>query len=66
MNWRETAKYVEETYGAFVDWEEEFFECPECWEPVYKCDWKHEPLVDCPVCGFNFFEGEEEEEEEDE
>ena len=54
--WTKFAKYVSETYGAYVDWEEEFFECPECGEPIYSCDWGKEDLLTdvgdffCPVC----------------
>ena len=56
MTWEKMAKYVEETYGGLVDWEEEFFECPECSDPIYKCDWDSSDLVTdggdffCPIC----------------
>lgn len=39
MNWERLAKEVELVYGGYVDREEEFFVCPECDEPIYKCDW---------------------------
>ena len=39
MNWERLAKEVELVYGGYVDREEEFFICPECDEPIYKCDW---------------------------
>jgi RNA polymerase subunit RPABC4/transcription elongation factor Spt4 len=60
--WEANAKYVEEVFGAYVDWEEEFYICPECGEPIYKQDWDIVDLVNeiCPVCGFK----EEMEEEE--
>ena len=52
--WEKNAKKVAEEYGAFVDWEERFYTCPECGEPVYECDWfEHELwLILCPICGF--------------
>lgn len=39
MNWNRLANEVEFVYGGYVDHEEEFFVCPECDEPIYKCDW---------------------------
>jgi len=59
MAWEKIAHYVEETYGVQVDWEEKFFICPECGEPIYKCDWYEEDYflghkstgtIYCPVC----------------
>ena len=37
-----------------VDWDERFYICPECGEPVYEWDWTDEALEEefCPVCGF--------------
>ena len=59
--WEKIARYVENAYGAYVDWEERFYVCPECGEPIYECDWEDEEFCYylCPVCGFT------EEEEED-
>ena len=59
--WEENAKYAEQVYGAYVDWEERFYICPECGEPVYECDWSNEDFCDwlCPVCGYAEEEGEE-------
>lgn len=34
-NWEQAAKFCEEIFGAYVDWDEEFFNCPECNEPIY-------------------------------
>ena len=53
-SWYYVAQHIiEPVYGGYVDWEEEFFECPECGEPIYKCDY---PYIDigmiCPVCEF--------------
>ena len=51
-SWGYIAQYiVEDIYGGYVNWNEEFFECPECGEPIYKCDY---PMISidiiCPVC----------------
>lgn len=62
--WEKAAAWCEETYGTYVDYEEEFFECPECGEPIYKCDWADYGVwTVCPICNFNFAVGEMEEEE---
>lgn len=58
MTWREAAIYCEEVFGSFVCWEGEYFNCPECGEPIYKCDWKEHDFTLCPVCDFMFEEGE--------
>lgn len=61
--WEVNAKIVESTYGGFVDWDERFYNCPECGEPIYECDWSNEELLDiCPICGFTDEDEEEEEE----
>ena len=53
--WKANARYVEEVFGSYVDWEERFYECPECGESIYECDWTEEDLKDiiCPICGFS-------------
>ena len=38
--------------GCFVDYEEGFFICPECGEPIYACDWQGHDFSTCPVCEF--------------
>ena len=52
--WESNAKYVENVFGGYVDWEERFYECPECGEPIYECDWDVDELLNelCPICGF--------------
>ena len=68
MMWEKNAKEVEEVYGGFVDWEEKFYICPECGEPVYKCDWDEGELAKflCPICeDGNFNEDEDDWEVED-
>lgn len=52
--WEINAKIVENVYGGYVDWEERFYNCPECEEPIYECDWTSEELKEmlCPVCEY--------------
>ena len=59
--WENNARYVERVYGAYVDWDERFYICPECEEPVYEDDWTENDLCDslCPVCGWMEEEGRE-------
>lgn len=63
--WEFNANYVSMTYGSQVDWQERFYICPECGEPVYDCDWTDEELreVLCPICEYNENEEEGEEDE---
>ena len=56
MNWEKTAKFCEETFGSYVDWEERFFHCPECDDVVYECDWEDHDFEICPIGEFNFEE----------
>lgn len=60
--WTINAEIVSEIYGGYVDWDEGFYTCPECGEPIYNEDWSPAELKGCicPICGF--VEGEEEEE----
>ena len=54
--WEKIAHLVSVNYGMQVDWEEGFFICPECGEPIYDDDWDASDLSDglgnfmCPVC----------------
>ena len=54
MKWEKVAEYCEEIYGSFVDWEERFFICPECEDPIYEDDWDEGTRRTyqhyCPVC----------------
>ena len=54
--WEKAAKICQEKYGVFVSFDEgdEWFECPECGEPILKEDWEDENLIHCPVCEYNF------------
>lgn len=55
MTWESAAKMCEIVYGIFVDWEEKFFICPECDEPIYECDWyDHHNWDMCPICETNW------------
>lgn len=55
-NWEKAAKFCEETFGTFVDWEERFFICPECQEPLLEEDWDEHDFTTCPVCEIAFKE----------
>ena len=48
--WEDAAKFCEETFGSYVDWEDEYFLCPECAEPIYSGDWEDINWSMCPVC----------------
>jgi predicted RNA-binding Zn-ribbon protein involved in translation (DUF1610 family) len=52
--WEMNALIVESVYGMQVDWDERFYICPACGEPIYECDWLDEVLDEfiCPVCEF--------------
>ncbi len=52
--WERVARQCQEDYGVHIDWEERFFECPECGEPIYECDWYADELDICPVCEFEW------------
>lgn len=51
--WEACAFEVESEFGTQVDWEERFYVCPECGEPVYECDYPN-PETLCPICGFDW------------
>lgn len=59
--WYAAAQYCEETYGVYVNWDEEWFLCPECGEPLYADDFEDWDWASCPICDFDFFDEEEEE-----
>ena len=56
--WEYVARKVQKEYGAYVDWDERFYTCPECGEPIYEADQEDadfmypEDIVICPVCEF--------------
>ena len=58
MTWEDAARFCKKTFGVYVDWEERFFICPECDEPVYFIDWKNHNWECCPVCECIFEETE--------
>lgn len=60
--WEKNAIEVRDTYGAHVDWEDRFYECPTCGEPIYENDWSEEELEQhfCPICYDNDYPYEEE------
>lgn len=53
QNWMSNATWVQDECGGFVNWEEEFYICPECGEPVYADDWSETEFAQelCPICG---------------
>ena len=70
-NWECLALYCERIYGCYVDWDERFFECPECGEPIYECDWQEMDyhlgsnslkIWFCPVCESELWDEENEDE----
>lgn len=69
MNWYRLAKYCDKTYNTYVDFDEEFFVCPECDEPIYSDDWREADFTlgrmytgkcYCPVCENLLYEEEKE------
>ena len=53
--WEKMARSVWESCGVQIDWDERFFICPDCGEPIYEADWDDEDLcLDgnfiCPIC----------------
>lgn len=54
--WYDIARKYEEDYGSQVDYEEGFFLCSECGEPIYRCDWSESELQNengeyiCSIC----------------
>lgn len=59
-NWEYIAKKCENDYGIEPDWDDLVFDCPNCGEPLFECDWAEEDFVKdnyyiCPVCRLPFF-----------
>ena len=54
MNWKEAASLCEDLYGIYVNWEENYFICPECDEPILEEDWGNHDFSMCPICEFLF------------
>ena len=50
MTWEQAAQYCYMTFGIHVDYEERFFMCPECDEPIYEDDWDDHDFSMCPIC----------------
>lgn len=50
--WEQVARMAHMNFGVYIDWEERFYLCPECGEPIYEVDWSDEELLDhfCPIC----------------
>lgn len=59
FNWYGAATLCEELYGVFADYDEEYFICPNCGEPIYKSDWwRRENWANCPICELSWEDGE--------
>lgn len=57
-NWLQIAHLIEVNYDSLIDWNDRFFYCPKCHEPVYEDKWESEDdFLDgynnfaCPICG---------------
>ena len=49
--WTDAAIFYQETFGSYVNWDEGFFICPACTEPIYEVDWEeHDEWFLCPIC----------------
>lgn len=54
ITWKVFLDKIEEVYDTYVDHEEEFFNCPECGEPIYEEDFPRKGTY-CPCCEFKLF-----------
>lgn len=57
--WEENAEYIKDRCGSdFVDYDERYYFCPECGEPIYECEWTSKELEEswCPICEFEWEE----------
>ena len=55
FTWEKLATIVEKnSYDTEVNWDEEYFICPYCEEPVLKCDFPKNKECACPICGEPF------------
>lgn len=55
IDWVATAVWLEAFMGVEVNWEEKFFICPECSEPIYESDWIDcNAWGKCPICEFDY------------
>lgn len=52
VQWLTNAGCVEAVYGTHVDYNDGFYICPECGEPIYEKDWAEIELEKsiCPIC----------------
>jgi formylmethanofuran dehydrogenase subunit E len=52
-SWDYVADIIDKDYGGYVDYEEKFYICIECGEPIYECDYgRIDDGMLCPVCEF--------------
>lgn len=52
-NWISNAKWIDYECGGYVNYEEKFYICPKCEEPVDADDWEDTEFAQklCPLCG---------------
>ena len=48
--WLDATIYCSQTFGIYVNWEDRYFLCPECEEPILEEDWEDYDMDNCPVC----------------
>jgi rubrerythrin len=56
MDWYSVARYIAEMYPdsgrkPLVDFDREYFICPECGEEIFSDDYEEVPAEFCPICG---------------
>ena len=52
FTWEKLATAVEKNgYDTVVNWDEGYFICPYCEEPVFECDFHKSKECDCHICG---------------
>lgn len=52
FTWEKLATAVEKNgYDTEVNWDEEYFICPYCEEPILECDFPKNKECACPICG---------------
>ena len=58
FDWYDAAALCEDVYDTMVDYDEEYFVCPDCGELIYKVDWwGRSNWHNCPICEFDWEDG---------
>ena len=50
--WQMAAEIAEDVFDMPVDYDEGYFICPDCGEPLYDEDWPNWHWEYCPICHF--------------